>query len=107
MSTQATATPATKTQTTEELKAIIAQLEKKLALKPINDGSGIKVTAKGSLSMYGLGHYPVTLTYTQWLIVAKQLPKLMAFALVNKASLFFKSDEQREAAFPVAAPVAK
>lgn len=81
----------------EELIARIAQLEAKIALKPVNDGSAIKVTEKGSLSMYGLGHYPVTLTATQWAIVAKQLPKLLVFASANYGKLFFKTDEQSDA----------
>src|SRR5258706_2258111 len=82
-------------QSREELIARIAQLEAKVAAKAINDGSVIKLTtpngkgsAGGSLSMYGLGHYPVTLTATQWAIVVKQLPKLVAFASANYGKLF-------------------
>lgn len=96
----------------EQLLARIAQLEAKVAAKVVNDGSVIKLTAPrladpaknvkasagGSLSMYGLGHFPVTLTFTQWLIVAKQLPKLMLFASANYGKLFFKSEEQSDAA---------
>ena len=93
----ATATAAPKVSaepTREELLARIAQLERKAEQK----GQAIKVTEKGSLSMYGLGHFPVTLTFTQWLIVAKQLPKLMLCASANYGKLFFKSDEQSDAA---------
>jgi hypothetical protein len=96
----------------EELLARIAKLEAKLEAKNVNEGSDIKITqprqadpAKGikgsdggSLSMYGLGHFPVTLTFTQWLIVAKKLPKLMLFAAANFTKLYFKTTEQHDAA---------
>jgi hypothetical protein len=94
--TTATATAAPKVSvepTREELLARIAQLERKAEQK----GQAIKVTEKGSLSMYGLGHFPVTLTATQWAIVAKQLPKLVATASANYGKLFFKTDEQSDA----------
>jgi hypothetical protein len=92
--TTAVATPQVSVAPTyEELKARIAQLESKAAQK----GQAIKVTEKGSLSMYGLGHFPVTLTATQWAIVAKQLPKLFATASANYGKLFFKTDEQSDA----------
>ena len=91
--------------TQAELLARIAHLEAKVAAKELNDGSVIKLTVPngkgsegGSLSMYGLGRYPVTLTFTQWLIVAKQLPKLMAFAVANFTKLYFKSTEQHDSA---------
>ena len=89
----ATVTPASVEATREELLARIAQLERKAEQK----GQDIKVTEKGSLSMYGLGHFPVTLTATQWAIVAKKLPKLFATASANYGKLFFKNDEQSDA----------
>ena len=96
----------------EELMARIAHLEAKVEAKAINEGSLIKITVPrladpaqnvkasdgGSLSMYGLGHFPVTLTFTQWTIVAKQLPKLFLFATANFTKLFFKTTEQHDAA---------
>jgi hypothetical protein len=92
--TTATVTPVSAEPTREELLARIAQLERKAEQK----GQAIKVTEKGSLSMYGLGHFPVTLTFTQWLIVAKNMPKLMVHASANYGKLFFKNDEQSDAA---------
>lgn len=77
-----------------ELAARVALLDRLRS----NEDSIVKVTEKGSLSMYGLGKFPVTLTLTQWMVVAKQLPKLFVFAAANFAKLFFKSDEQRDAA---------
>lgn len=80
-----------------EYVALLAKYNELLRTRA-NEGSIVKLTEKGSISMYGLGKFPVTLTFTQWLIVAKQLPKLMAFAAANFAKLFFHSDEQRDAA---------
>lgn len=78
----------------EELIARIAQLERKAEQK----GEAIKLTEKGSLSMYNLGRFPVTLTFTQWITVAKQMPKLFAAAGLHYGKLFFKSDEQSDKA---------
>jgi hypothetical protein len=99
MSTQAIALTIESDKTV--LLARIAELELKATMKAINTESGVKLTPKGSLSMYGLGHFPVTLTFTQWLIVAKNIGKLLAFGATVQAKLFFKSDEQRATAFPV------
>jgi hypothetical protein len=94
MTTTQTAPQVSAEPTREELLARIAQLERKAEQK----GQAIKVTEKGSLSMYGLGHFPVTLTFTQWLIVARNMPKLMVHASANYGKLFFKNDEQSDAA---------
>jgi hypothetical protein len=105
MSTQTGVATPMSTQEREALLARIAHLEAKMEAKSVNDGSVVKLTVPngkgsegGSLSMYGLGRYPVTLTFTQWLIVAKQLPKLLAFAAANFTKLYFKSTEQHDAA---------
>jgi hypothetical protein len=90
----ATVAPVSEEPTYAELKARVEMLERKAEQK----GQDIKVTEKGSLSMYGLGHFPVTLTFTQWVIVAKKLPKLFLFASANYGKLFFKNDEQSDAA---------
>jgi hypothetical protein len=108
----ATVTPVSVEVSREELIARIAELETRIEAKKLNEGSDIKITqprladvAKGvkasdggSLSMYGLGHFPVTLTFTQWVIVAKKLPKLFLFAAANFTKLFFKTTEQHDAA---------
>jgi hypothetical protein len=93
------------------LMARIAQLEAKVSAKAVNDGSDIKLTVPrvadeakkitasegGSLSMYGVNaRFPITLTFTQWVIVAKKLPKLFLFASANYGKLFFKTDEQSD-----------
>src|SRR5690242_4875710 len=70
-----------------------------LVLKQQNAGSIVKHTAKGSLSMYGLSSkWPVTLTFTQWLIAEKQFAKVREHAKANFDKLYFASEEQRTAA---------
>ena len=50
----------------EELLARIAELEKQST--PRKKGSiEFKVGAKGGVSVYGLGRFPVTLYYEQWI----------------------------------------
>jgi hypothetical protein len=68
----------------EELKAKVAELEKK--------GSGrrtgaleFRVGEKGGVSVYGLGRFPVTLYYEQWTRLLDATPELRAFLEENKA----------------------
>ena len=64
-----------------------------------NKGKAVKRTEKGSLSMYGLSSkWPVTLTFTQWLIAEKQFAKVREHAKANFDKLYFASEEQRTAA---------
>jgi hypothetical protein len=69
----------------EELKAKIAELEKK--------GSGrrtgaleFRVGEKGGVSVYGLGRFPVTLYYEQWVRLLDATQDLRAFLEENKAA---------------------
>jgi hypothetical protein len=70
--------------TYEELKAKVAELEKK--------GSGrrtgaleYRVGEKGGVSVYGLGRFPVTLYYEQWIRLLDAAQDLRAFLDENKA----------------------
>lgn len=70
--------------TYEELKARLAELEKQEAKR----GSGeldFKVGEKGGVSVYGLGRFPVTLYYEQWVRLLAAGEKLRAFLEENKA----------------------
>ena len=76
----------------EELKAKIAELEKK--------GSGrrtgaleFRVGEKGGVSVYGLGRFPVTLYYEQWIRLLDIAGDLRAFLEENKSSLKLKERE--------------
>jgi hypothetical protein len=71
--------------TYEELKAKLAELEKK--------GSGkrsgtldFRVGEKGGVSVYGLGRFPVTLYYEQWVRLLDVSKELREFLEENKSA---------------------
>jgi len=69
----------------EELKAKLEELQKNTAA-----GSGalhFKVAAKGGVSAYGLGRFPVTLYYEQWQKLLSGAESLRAFLEANKGGL--------------------
>jgi len=75
--------------TREELLARIAELERQAA--PRKRGSlEFKVGAKGGVSVYGLGRFPVTLYYEQWIRLLDAGENLRAFLEENKSSLKLK-----------------
>jgi hypothetical protein len=76
----------------EELMARIAELEKQAgSRKPgtIN----FKVGEKGGVSVYGLGRFPVTLYYEQWIRLLDASADLRTFLEDNKGSLKLKTKE--------------
>lgn len=75
--------------TYEELKARLAELEKQTAGR--RTGSlEFRVSEKGGVSVYGLGRFPVTLYYEQWVRLLEQADKLRSFLEENKARLKMK-----------------
>jgi hypothetical protein len=71
----------------EELKAQIA------ALKAKEQRSGtmsFKVSDKGGVSVYGLGRFPVTLYYEQWIRLLDKAQDLREFLEANKDKLKLK-----------------
>lgn len=74
--------------TYEELKARVAELEKK------GDRRGgeleFRVGEKGGVSVYGLGRFPVTLYYEQWIRLLEAAPRLREFLESNKSRLKLK-----------------
>ena len=75
--------------TYEELKAKLADLEKQQGTK--RTGSlEFRVGAKGGVSVYGLGRFPVTLYYEQWMRLLDAGDKLRAFLEENKSQLKLK-----------------
>jgi len=77
----------------EELKARLAELEKQ--------GTGrrsgnleFRVGEKGGVSVYGLGRFPVTLYYEQWIRLLDAVPQLRVFLDENKASGKLKLKEK-------------
>ena len=75
----------------EELKAKLAELEKQAQVRP----RGVlqyKVSEKGGVSVYGLGRFPVTLYYEQWVRLLDQAEQIRSFMEENKSSLKMKSE---------------
>jgi hypothetical protein len=76
----------------EELMARIAELEKKTA--PRAKGTiEFRVGEKGGVSVYGLGRFPVTLYYEQWIRLLDTSADLRRFLEENKSRLKLKTAE--------------
>jgi len=72
----------------EELKAKLEELQ---SHPPAASGAlHFKVGAKGGVSAYGLGRYPVTLYYEQWQKLLAGAESLRAFLEANKGGLKMK-----------------
>ena len=75
--------------TYEELKARLEELEK----KKTGQRSGaleFRVGEKGGVSVYGLGRFPVTLYYEQWVRLLDRTADIRAFLEENKGKLKLK-----------------
>jgi len=72
----------------EELKAKLAELESKQ--KRSGGGVYFKVSDKGGVSVYGLGRFPVTLYYEQWIRLLDKADDLRQFLEENKSKLKLK-----------------
>jgi hypothetical protein len=73
----------------EELKAKLAELEKQGGTR--RTGSlEFRVGEKGGVSVYGLGRFPVTLYYEQWMRLLDASDKLREFLEENKSKLKLK-----------------
>jgi hypothetical protein len=73
--------------TYEELKAQLAALEAK---QQRTGTISFKVSDKGGVSVYGLGRFPVTLYYEQWLKLLDRAQDLRDFLDENKSKLKLK-----------------
>jgi hypothetical protein len=78
--------------TKEELLARIAELEKQAGTKR-SGRIEFKVSEKGGVSVYGLGRFPVTLYYEQWIRLLASVDALRSFLEENKTKLKLKSEE--------------
>jgi hypothetical protein len=75
--------------TKEELLARIAELEKQSGSK--RSGTlEFRVGEKGGVSVYGLGRFPVTLYYEQWVRLLDAADRLRSFLEENKSRLKLK-----------------
>jgi hypothetical protein len=71
--------------TYEELKAKLAELESKKESRR-SGALDFRVGEKGGVSVYGLGRFPVTLYYEQWVRLLEVSKELRAFLEENKAA---------------------
>ena len=74
----------------EELKSRLADLEKQVENKKRSGAMEFRVSEKGGVSVYGLGRFPVTLYYEQWMKLLNAVPELKAFIEENKSKLKMK-----------------
>lgn len=74
----------------DELLHRIEELEKELGRRK---GAELefRVSAKGAASVYGLGRFPVTLYYEQWVRLLDSGNELRAFLEENKSKLKLRS----------------
>jgi hypothetical protein len=73
--------------TYEELKARLSDLEKQVETKKRSGAMEFRVSEKGGVSVYGLGRFPVTLYYEQWIKLLDAVPDLKVFIEENKSKL--------------------
>ncbi|MBE0568992.1 MAG: hypothetical protein IH577_04885 [Deltaproteobacteria bacterium] len=77
--------------TKEELLARITELEKRSGAKRSGKPE-FRVGEKGGVSVYGLGRFPVTLYYEQWIRLLDAAGELRAFLESNKGRLKLKNE---------------
>lgn len=77
----------------EELKARVAELEKQGPVRRSGELE-FRVGEKGGVSIYGLGRFPVTLYYEQWIRLLDAGEKLRVFLEENKAAGKLKLKEK-------------
>ncbi len=76
----------------EELKAKLAELEKQVEGRK-RGALDFKVSEKGGVSVYGLGRFPVTLYYEQWVRLLDHAEQIREFLKENKSRLKMKGSE--------------
>lgn len=70
--------------TYDELKSRLTELEKQVSGRRSGELE-MRVGEKGGVSVYGLGRFPVTLYYEQWIRLLDNSEKLRAFLEENRA----------------------
>lgn len=79
--------------TYEELKARLAEMEQQASGRRTG-ALEFRVGEKGGVSVYGLGRFPVTLYFEQWMRLLEATPQLRAFLEENKAAGKLKLKEK-------------
>jgi hypothetical protein len=78
--------------TKEELLARIAELERQQGTRK-RGSLEFRVGEKGGVSVYGLGRFPVTLYYEQWIRLLDAADGLREFLEQNKSRLKMKDQK--------------
>jgi hypothetical protein len=78
--------------TKEELQARIAELEQQVGARK-KGALEFRVGEKGGVSVYGLGRFPVTLYYEQWIRLLDAAEGLRSFLEENKGRLKLKTKD--------------
>jgi hypothetical protein len=78
--------------TKEELQARIAELEQQVSSRK-KGTMEFRVGEKGGVSVYGLGRFPVTLYYEQWVRLLDAADGLRVFLEENKHRLKLKGQD--------------
>jgi hypothetical protein len=81
--------------TEEDMKAELERLraENERLKQRGGRATGLKVSEKGAVSVYGLGRFPVTLYKEQWAKLLDMADDIRAFIKENEAKLKTKGDE--------------
>lgn len=78
--------------TYEELKAQLAAAQEQIKAGRKRGSIDFKVSEKGAVSVYGLGRFPVTLYYEQWIRLLDSAEQLKQFMEENKSGLKLKTE---------------
>lgn len=80
------------TQVNQTIEQELAQLRAENARLKANKATttGIKVSSKGGISVYGLGRFPVTLYASQWTELFNKAPEIQEFMKANSTLLAVK-----------------
>ena len=73
----------------DDTKAELERLrrENEALKKGASDGTRMKVSEKGAVSVYGMGRFPVTLYKEQWLKLLDMSDEIRAFIAENQSRL--------------------
>jgi len=78
----------------DEIRRLKAQLveQRKMLRAFQTQGTTIKVSAKGGVSVYGLGKYPTTLYRSQWVKLLDMADTIRAFMVEHESELPLKGE---------------
>jgi hypothetical protein len=82
----------------QDLKAELERLraENQALKKTSSKGISLKVSAKGAVSVYGMGRFPVTLYKEQWTKLLDMSDDIRSFISANDGQLKSKGDAASE-----------